>query len=169
MFVATTGDPDLVYSLGLQPDSFSDRPWTIVTSMFVHKGLWHILANMLTLYFFGKYLTLLVGEERLLAVYFLGGLIGNALYLLLADPLHTGIGASGAVFAVGGALAVIRPKARVLVFPIPYPVPLWGAVVGGCFIISLFPNVAWQAHLGGLLLGLCAGYYFKRRIGWFWR
>ena len=167
MFIATTVDGDLVYSLGFQPDSFSERPWTFITSLFVHGSLWHILANMFTLYFFGNYLTLLVGERRFLMVYFLGGLIGNALYLLLADPLVTGIGASGAVFAVGGTLAVIRPKTKVIVFPIPAPIPLWGAVVGGCLIISLFPNVAWEAHLGGLLLGLGSGYYFKRRRGRF--
>jgi len=167
MFIATTADGDLVYSLGLQPDSFSERPWTIVSSLFVHGSLWHVLANMFTLYFFGNYLTLLEGEGRFLMVYFLGGLIGNALYLLLADPLVTGIGASGAVFAVGGTLAVIRPKTKVIVFPIPAPIPLWGAVVGGGLIISLFPHVAWQAHLGGLLLGVGSGYYFKRKSGRF--
>jgi len=167
MFIATTADGDLVYSLGLQPDSFSERPWTIVSSLFVHGSLWHVLANMFTLYFFGNYLTLLEGEGRFLMVYFLGGLIGNALYLFLADPLVTGIGASGAVFAVGGTLAVIRPKTKVIVFPIPAPIPLWGAVVGGGLIISLFPHVAWQAHLGGLLLGVGSGYYFKRKSGRF--
>ena len=169
MFIATTADHDLIYSLGLQPESFSERPWTIASSLFVHGSVWHILANMFTLYFFGSYLTLLVGERRFLMVYFLGGLVGNALYLLLADPLFTGIGASGAVFAVGGALSVMRPKLKVIVFPIPIPLPLWIAVVGGCLIISLFPHVAWQAHFGGLLLGLGVGYYFNRRLGRFYR
>ena len=56
-----------------------------------------------------------------------------------------------------------RPKLRVFVFPIPVPLPLWAAVIGGFLIISFFPNVAWQAHLGGLAFGLTIGYFFKKR------
>ena len=43
------------------------------------------------------------------------------------------------------------------------PVPLWAAVIGGFLIISFFPNVAWQAHLGGLAFGLTIGYFFRKR------
>jgi membrane associated rhomboid family serine protease len=57
----------------------------------------------------------------------------------------------------------MRPKLRVFVFPIPVPLPLWAAVIGGFLIISFFPGVAWQAHLGGLVLGLIAGYFLRRR------
>ncbi|GAI53526.1 unnamed protein product, partial [marine sediment metagenome] len=94
---------------------------------------------------------------------FIGGILGNILYILLAPPLSIAIGASGAVFALGGVLAIMRPKLRVLVFPIPVPLPLWAAVIGGFLIISFFPNVAWQAHLGGLAFGLTIGYFFRRR------
>ena len=89
--------------------------------------------------------------------------MGNVLFILLALPYSVVIGASGAVFALGGALAVMRPKLRVFVFPIPVPLPLWSAVIGGCLIISFFPGIAWQAHLGGLVVGLIAGYFFRRR------
>ncbi len=89
--------------------------------------------------------------------------MGSALFILLASPYSVAIGASGAVFALGGALAVMRPKLRVFVFPIPVPLPLWSAVIGGFLIISLFPRVAWQAHLGGLVFGLIAGYFFRKR------
>lgn len=83
--------------------------------------------------------------------------------MLLAPPLSIAIGASGAVFALGGALAVMRPKLRVLVFPVPVPMPLWVAVIGGFVIISFLPNVAWQAHLGGLAFGTIGGYFFRRK------
>ncbi len=89
--------------------------------------------------------------------------MGSALFILLAPPYSIAIGASGAVFALGGVLAVMRPKLRVFVFPIPVPLPLWSAVIGGFLIISLFPHIAWQAHLGGLVFGLIAGYFFRKR------
>ncbi len=106
---------------------------------------------------------MLLGGRKFLTVFLIGGILGNVLYLLLGEPFSIAIGASGAVFALGGVLAVMRPKIKVLVFPIPVPLPLWAAVIGGFLIISAFPNVAWQAHLGGLVWGLVIGYFFKKR------
>lgn len=162
-FIATIIVPELVFLLGLQPASLLARPWTIVTSLFIHGGLWHIIANMLTLYFFGTYLSRLVGEGKFLIVYFCGGILGSVLFILLASPFSIAVGASGAIFALGGALAIMRPKLRVFIFPIPIPLPLWIAVIGGFLIISFIPYIAWQAHLGGLILGLIVGYFFGKR------
>ncbi len=158
----------IFFFLGLQPAAFPLRPWTIVTNLFVHGGLWHVAANMFTFYFFGTYLSRLIGEPKFLAVYFGGGILGNIVFILLPpSPYSIAIGASGAVFALGGALAVMRPRLRVFVFPIPAAIPLWAAVIGGFFIISFIPGIAWQAHLGGLVFGLIAGYYFKKRERYF--
>ncbi len=163
LFVATFIAPNLALLLGLMPADVLARPWTMVTNLFIHGSIGHILANMITLYFFGRYLGKLVGEKKFLTIYFIGGILGNILYILLAPPFSIAIGASGAVFALGGALAAMRPKLRVIVFPIPAPLPLWVAVIGGFLIVSFFPNVAWQAHLGGLAFGLITGYIFRRR------
>ncbi len=163
LFIATAIAPELIFFLGLQPASFLHRPWTIVTSLFIHSGLWHIITNMWAFYFFSSYLSRLVGESKLLIAYFGGGIVGNVLFILLASPYSIAIGASGAVFALGGALAAMRPKLRVFVFPIPVPLPLWSAVIGGFLILSFFPGIAWQAHLGGLVFGLIAGYFFRKR------
>ena len=163
LLIATAIASDLIFSLGLQPASFLQRPWTIVTSLFIHSGLWHVIANMLPLYFFGSYLSRLIGESKLLITYFCGGIAGNILFLLLAPPYSIAIGASGAIFALGGVLTVMRPKLRVFVFPIPVPLPLWSAVIGGFLILSFFPGIAWQAHLGGLVFGLIAGLFFRKR------
>jgi len=162
--------PELVYYVGLNSTFFPDRPWTLLTSMFVHAGFWHIFANMFTLYFFGRYVYLLVGELRFLVVYFLGGLLGGVFYLLMSSPFDVAIGASGAIFAVAGTLAVMRPRERVFIFPIPVPIPLWAAVIGGFAIMSIpyfSARIAWQAHLGGLVFGLIMGYFFRRRRGRF--
>ena len=166
LFIPTFIIPGLIYYfLGLQPGDFPERAWTIITSMFVHGGIGHILANMFTLYFFGRYLLSLVGERKFFTVYFIGGILGNILLLLLNpfSPFIVAIGASGAVFAVAGALVALRPKTKVFVFPIPAPLPLWVAVIGGFLILSFFPRVAWQAHLGGLAFGLVSGYFLKKR------
>ena len=163
LYIVTFILPDLRLFFGLRPADFWDRPWTLLTSMFVHAGLWHVMANMFTLFFFGRYLSMLVGEKRFLMVYFVGGILGGIFYILLAQPFSIAVGASGAVFAIGGALTVMRPKIKVLIFPIPAPLPLWVAIIGGFFIISFLPNVAWQAHLGGLVVGLISGYLFRKR------
>jgi membrane associated rhomboid family serine protease len=170
LFIATTISPDIVLDLGLWSPAkvFVHYPWGIITSMFLHDGFFHIFANMLTFYFFGSYLLRLVGTGRLLAVYFGGGIMGGIFFvlfgtLLYPDSLALAIGASGAVFALGGALAVMMPRLRVFIFPIPAPIPLWIAVIGGFIILSFVPGVAWEAHLGGLLVGLVAGYFFKQK------
>ena len=56
----------------------------------------------------------------------------------------------------------LRPSIKVFIFPIPVPLPLWVAVIGGFFIFLFIANIAWQAHLGGMLFGLGAGYIYKR-------
>jgi membrane associated rhomboid family serine protease len=178
LFIATLINRYLVIGLlGFQPASFLAMPWTIVTNLFIHGSIWHIFANMITLYFFGSFLCRLVGVKRFLLVYFAGGIAGNIFFLLIAlyTPLalssSIAIGASGAVFALGGALAVMMPRLRVFVFPIPAPLPLWVAVIGGFIVLTIFSsllNIAWQAHLGGLVFGLIAGYIFRRRIRYFY-
>lgn len=167
VFIITRLFPELVFLLGLMPATVLDRPWTILTSIFVHGGLWHILANMYMLYFFGSSVYRLVGTGRFLAVYFVGGILGSILYILLASPFSIAVGASGAVFALGGVLAMMTPKMKVFIFPIPIPFSLWIAVIGGFLILSFAPSIAWQAHLGGLALGLIAGYFFKKRARYF--
>jgi len=164
LFVVRVINPDIIYNLGLWQYGFWDRPWTLVTSMFIHANVWHILANMVTLYFFGSYLNRLLGTTKFLIVYFAGGIMGSILYLLLPpSPTIIAIGASGAIFALGGTLAVMRPKLRVIVFPIPAPLPLWIAIMGIFVVFSFLPNIAWQGHLGGLAFGLVMGYFFRRR------
>lgn len=163
---------DLIPLLGLRTASFLAQPWTIVTNLFVHdpRSIWHLLFNMITLYFFGTFLLRLVGTRAFLTIYFLGGIVGNIFFMLsaffwfLASPFSIVIGASGAIFALGGTLAVLTPRLRVFVFPIPVPMPLWVAVIGGFVIVSFVGGVAWQGHLGGLVTGFLAGLILRRGV-----
>ncbi len=146
------------------PRAFLDRPWTILTSIFMHAGILHILFNMLTLYFFGSFLTSLVGDVKFLVVFLVGGIAGNLLFMTFPSNEFTAVvGASGAIFAVGGTLAVMRPRLPVFIFPIPAPIPLWVAILGGFALTFGGASIAWEAHLGGLAFGLLAGLFFRLR------
>lgn len=173
LLIVTLIKPEWGYNLGLSRASVISSPWTILTNMFIHAGIWHFLTNMFTLYFFGSYLCRLMGNRNFLMVYFLAGLLGNAFYLLLVgNPYSIAIGASGAVFGVAGALTVLRPKLTVFIIPIPVPIPLWLSTLMGFALLSIptgyasIANIAWQAHLGGLLLGLVAGFIFRTKPRW---
>jgi membrane associated rhomboid family serine protease len=88
-----------------------------------------------------------------------------ALASLTGNEISIVVGASGAIYAIGGLLMVMRPNIRVLFFFF-IPTPLWIAILIG-FAMAAIPQVgsgiAWQAHLGGLLFGAAVGYYFRRR------
>ena len=167
-FLATLIRSSLIAELGLIPLLFTERPWTILTSMFVHSGFGHILFNMIALFFFGRTLTMLVGSGRFLLVYFVGGIAGSFLFLLLnASSISPLVGASGAVYAIAGTLVVMVPNMRVALWGI-IPMPLWVFVIVFLLLLSLPPfvasNIAWQAHLGGLAVGLVAGYFFRKKL-----
>ncbi|MCJ7796275.1 MAG: rhomboid family intramembrane serine protease [Thermoleophilia bacterium] len=164
-FVFTIFRPALISILGLTPALVPQQPWTLITAMFMHASFTHILFNMISLYFLGSFFLRLVGESDFLWVYFIGGLAGNLLYMLLGPSMIPGVGASGAIFAIGGALAIMAPKLPVIVFPLPIPVPLWGAMIFFLLIGFVISGVAWQAHLGGFLFGMAAGLYFNKRRG----
>ena len=164
-YLATLINKSLLTELGLMPILFTERPWTILTAMFVHVGFWHLFGNMIVLYFFGRVVYQMVGQNKFLLVYFIGGIVGNLLYVWLGADYSIAVGASGAVYAIAGALVVMAPNIRVMLYFL-IPLPLW-VVVLIFFVIwsipSLFPDIAWQAHLGGLVVGLVAGYIFRRR------
>ncbi len=171
VFLATTftGNSDAIFnSFGISRIDLGSHPWVILTSLFLHAGFTHILFNMLWLYWYGTALVMLIGEVKFLILYFVGGLVGNALFVLI-EPSALAIGASGAVLALGGALAVMRPRMKIVLFPIPVPMDLWVYVlIGSAFLSILIPaispgsDIGWQAHLGGLVAGLAFGWYFRR-------
>jgi uncharacterized protein len=156
----------IITNLGLIPAFFAQKPWTILTSMFVHVDFWHIFSNMLVLFFFGKVIYKMVGGWRFLVIYFIGGLVGNLLYLAIG-PQNIAFGASGAVYAVAGTLVVLMPNMRVALWGI-IPMPMWVFAIVFLGILSIPPfagqHVAWQAHMGGLAVGLIAGLIYRRQM-----
>ena len=95
------------------------KPWTIITYMFTQKDIWHILFNMLWLYWFGRIFLEYLDQRKLVAVYLLGGISGALVYVLSFNifPAFTGIvaesvaiGASASVMAIVIAIAAYVPK-----------------------------------------------------------
>jgi membrane associated rhomboid family serine protease len=170
-FIITLISPGLIAGLfALQPLTLAARPWTVVTSMFLHADFMHIFFNMYSLYFFGLYLEQMVGEKNLLKLFFLGGIAGNMAYALsslllgIPDPATIAIGASSAIFAMAGALAMLKPNMRIIMIPIFIPMPLYIVVLFFMVLLSFMPGVAWQGHLGGLAVGLLFGYFWKKKM-----
>jgi len=168
LFIVTTVSDSAFFNLGLIPDLLSQKPWTLLTAMFVHSNFWHFFFNMVALFFFGGTLMQLVGRNRFLLAYFAGGIVGNVLFLLLnMSSAVILVGASGAVYAIAGALVVMIPNMRIALWGI-LPMPLWIFVIVFLGLLSLPPfvdsDIAWQAHLGGLAAGLIFGFLFRRRI-----
>jgi membrane associated rhomboid family serine protease len=127
--------------------------WELVTSMFSHVQLWHIGFNMLALWVLGPQLELAVGRVRFLALYFISGLAGGALVLWAGPEYAVGgtLGASGAIFGLMGALAVVALKVGGDV----RGVLTW---IGINFVITfVVANISWQGHLGGFLAGTAVG------------
>lgn len=132
------------------------EPWRFVTSAFLHSpGLvLHILFNMYALWLTGPYLEQQLGRVRFLALYLLSAIGGSVFFLLLADPFDRqqwfggAVGASGAVFGLFAALLVVNRRLGRDSGPIMVVIGI-NAVLG-----FLIPNVAWEAHLGGLVTGL---------------
>jgi len=140
-------------------------PWMFVTSIFLHAGIDHILVNMIVLFYFGTYLERRVGPRSFLLVFFVSGIIGNIGYMITSpDPFTPSLGASGAIYGVMGALAVLAPLLIVFVgFMVPVPMVL--AVIGYSILdytgLFLPDDVAHGAHLGGLVIGILLGFYLR--------
>lgn len=150
----------------LIPQSAFSRPWTFVTSIFLHANLDHLMFNMLGLAFFGYYVETAVGRKSLVMVFFLAGFTGGLSLLPLVGI--GALGASGAIMGVLGFLAATNPDYPVRTFFVPWYRPaLYLAVLYGTFdFLYLFAStepIAYSAHLAGLVTGGLLGIYWKRR------
>jgi membrane associated rhomboid family serine protease len=149
------------------------EPWRLLSAALLHQpitvpgsliGITHITFNMVALVSFGRPLENVIGAPRLIAIYVLGALGGSVgvLYASLVgliSPFDPVIGASGAVFAVLGAVAMVQRRlgidVRTLVVLIVINLAL-GFVIAG---------IAWQAHVGGLIVGAATGWLFVTNRG----
>src|SRR5690606_37640073 len=147
--------------LAMDPGNFLTRPWGAVTYLFVHSGFIHLAANMIWFYLLGTAVENRLGSRSFLLFYFYCG-VGAALVSLMLSfivPVGPMIGASGAVFGVSVAFAMLWPDAELMVFPIPVPIKARTLVLAAAVIelvlaqMPAMSGVAHEAHLGGMLAG----------------
>ncbi|QKW07751.1 rhomboid family intramembrane serine protease [Streptomyces sp. NA04227] len=126
--------------------------YRLFTANFVHEAPWHLAFNMLSLWWLGGPLEEALGRIRYLSLYLLSGLAGSALSYLLMAPQDVSLGASGAVFGLLGATAVLMRRLRYDMRPV-----LILLAINLVFTFAV-PNIAWQAHVGGLVAGAALAY-----------
>ncbi|MER5431043.1 rhomboid family intramembrane serine protease [Streptomyces sp. NPDC002588] len=132
----------------------SEGQWyRLLTAMFLHGGYVHILFNMLSLWWLGGPLEQALGRARYLTLYFVSGLAGSALTYLIAEPNQPSLGASGAIFGLIGATAVLMRRMRYDMRPI-----IALLVINLIFTFNPAFNISWEAHIGGLVAGVIVGY-----------
>lgn len=149
-FIETSFDVILQYGQ-VNALVFKGWYWQLFTAMFIHVDILHILGNIFFLFIFGLRAEELFSIEEYLGIYFLSGLTGNLLTLLLGPDMISA-GASGAIFGLFGACTIYFRRAigQSLVTALLYAFFL--------LMISSGPEVNFFAHLGGLLAGLIIGY-----------
>ena len=179
LFMGSDPLHQFTFTWGLVPAEFwqarDAQSWlTVLTSMFLHAGWWHLISNMLALYIFGDNVEDRVGHLRYLLFYLLSGLAAAGAHLTAyAESTIPTVGASGAIAGVLGAYLLLYPQARVLTLvPVFYFIRLIEIpaliYLGFWFISQLFNGlfaltaadvfqsggVAWWAHIGGFVFGL---------------
>lgn len=142
---------------------------SILTSLFLHGSVGHVLFNMWFLWIFGNNVEEAFGHLGYALLYLIGGVAATAAFVFL-NPESTVplVGASGAIAAVLGAYAVLFPAHRVLSLVVWFVVPVPAALFLGIWFLAQFglggTNVAWQAHAGGFVFGFVAAFLFRRRL-----
>jgi membrane associated rhomboid family serine protease len=149
------------------------QPWQVVTYSFLHEGFTHIFFNMFALFMFGSPLEQFFGNRRFAIYYFICVLSAAATELVVQNATPGGgepvIGASGGVFGLLLAFAWYFPRQRLVLLPIPIPMPAWlfvtlyGAVELFLGVTGRAAGVAHFAHLGGMLGGALAILYWRMR------
>ncbi len=153
--------------------------WTLLSSIFVHGGVMHLVGNMIFLWVFADNIEATIGSSRFVLFYLLGGIIAGITHVLFnPGSMVPAVGASGAISAVLGAYMVMFPKSRIRVFIIflfssaYLPAFLFLGIwilqqaisgVGSLGTVNLDSGgVAWWAHIGGFVFGFGSGFYFRR-------
>jgi len=151
-----------------------DAVWGAVTSIFLHGNFMHIFFNCWALLMFGVYLERRIGWKNFLKVFFVTGIIGSLAHIVFTLTVGSfglyALGASGAIFGMLGALAVLEPEIKVIMFPVFIPMKLWQSVIMSVAIMSVIfaaggmLGIAHDVHVAGLAAGFAMGFMFKRKM-----
>ena len=158
-------NPQVLLALGADypPLVQQGEYWRLVTSLFLHIGVLHLVLNGWALYQIAGLFELLLGSGKLLVVYFVAGIVGSIASNLFTQSLSAG--ASGAIFGVMGALIAFLAKRRENLTPqaksLLMQLLLWAGI--NVFLGFTTPGIDNAAHLGGCAAGLAIGFFLKER------
>lgn len=150
MFLLELAGQPIFQRFAYSPAAGETEPWRMLTAAFLHAGIMHLAFNMIALWFTGPFLEQALGRVRFIALYLVsafGGSVAVLLFTPLEDWTRGVVGASGAVFGLFGAVAVVMARLKLRNTQIL-------SVIGINLVITfLIPNISWQGHLGGLVTG----------------
>ena len=138
--------------------------WRLITPMFLHGGIMHILFNMFCLFVFGPELEKIMGKMRFVTLFMLAGILANVATYFIQDPIYQHLGASGAIFGIFGAYGALvyytkksMPELRQIILPI---------IAISIVMTFVQPNINVTAHVTGLIVGFLIGlsYFNPKRI-----
>lgn len=153
--------------LAFMPAEVASKPYTLITSIFMHGSLRHLILNMVGLFIFGSIVENEVGIKNWILIYIFSGFVGSLGYFILADSVFIpALGASGAIFGLMGAAAILKPMQLIYTPYGPFPMIVAAVIWGITEIISSFGvgTVAHSAHFFGLIGGASFIFLHKKDI-----
>ncbi len=175
LFIPIISTKGFVDYIALKPSNILQGKylWTLLTSIVMHADLIHLFVNMVSLFFIGNLVEKLVGTRRYLWIYILSGLFAGIFFIISALLSQNNldayaVGASGAIFGLGGILMFLTPNLPVYLMFIPIPIKMKYAIpilLIALWAISLTAGIPIgnTAHLGGLLIGMGYGLYLRAK------
>lgn len=177
LFSGNPGYIDTILSwikLPSSPATLLTRPWTLLTYMFAQYDLWHIIFNMLWLYWFGTLFRMVANDRQLLVLYIYGGIAGGVLFMagyaalpLFHDTYGVLIGSSASVIAIVTAVAILMPDFKMYLLLIGAVAVKWIAIASILLVlIGLTSSNAGGeiAHIGGILMGILFALRYKKGV-----
>lgn len=158
---------EIVITFGAQVGDYVEKGmiWLLVTSGFLHIEPLHLIFNLIALYQLGNIAQIFYGEHKVFTTFLYSIIVGNILsyiFFKIADINYAvSIGASGGIFGILGLLVGGTVLHRRYGMGLPFRTENFYPTLGLAILISFMPNVNWVAHLGGFIMGLVFGYFFK--------
>lgn len=164
IFAWTSNTEQIFDNYGYSTENLlSGKIYVLLTSIFLHSNIEHLILNLLVLVLFGFTLEGEIGYKKFLLLFFLGAFLGDLLSSLFYPPDIPSIGASGGIFSIMAATLVIKPIKMELFMPIPLGIIALGYIITA--IIGLLtgypPGVSHIAHMSGAFVGLFYGFKTK--------
>ena len=141
--------------------------WRLLSAMFLHGGMTHLLMNMFSLYIVGRGAETYFDTRSYLSIYFFSGIIGGLVSLYM-HPVSVGVGASGAIFGVFGALAgfFLAHRDKIASHSKAFMKDFSVIILINLVIGLAIPAIDVSAHIGGLVVGLIGGYMISKDPKW---